>query len=439
VAASSGPVSRFGHSWSGTCRNSSLPHGPKRAPARFVGLALPWATNGPALRDTLVRAITHTSTSGAPWLGTGHASVAVRVGMMRAVGLAIAITGCVPDGDLESASRWRDVTDSMSVRTVVPAATVCHDCISLTSTAVLGDDSGEGYVEVTLDATRDHRGRYWIAQRDGFKVFDAEGRYERQVGIRGQGPLEFQVPGDLFVDADGYVHLFDFGTVRETVVDEDMRLTHERPLPGLVQNVWPMPDGYVANVQVPTEESSAKPLHVVEDGAIVASFGALETPGSGAVSRHVTMDQQGWIFSSRMFEYEILAWSPAGRRLAGFQRPGLFEPLPRIPPGERRVSRPVYARLEAIHVDDQDRLWVSILIAKASLEGLPPMGLDDFRTVLEVIDLNSALVIASAEIDDPIVGFFGAKTVWGYTYTPVGEPRLAVWDIKSSGVLGGGN
>ena len=104
-------------------------------------------------------------------------------------------------------------------------ASTCRDCIELEPIVVLGDSTGEGYLEETEYMTRDSLGNYWIGQRGTVKVFDATGTFVKHVGRDGSGPMEFRgFAAPAYTDEEGKVHIFNSGNLRETVVSPDFEL-----------------------------------------------------------------------------------------------------------------------------------------------------------------------------------------------------------------------
>ena len=187
---------------------------------------------------------------------------------------AVAFTlGCAPSDS--PSGEWSDVTDSTAARTLVESPSICNDCIVVEQVVVMGDTAGPGFVVEAMSATRDSLGNYWVGQADAVKVFDAAGRFVRQVGRAGQGPMEFgRFPAPLYTDADGRVHIMDRRNIRETIVGPKFELFADRRLPGLVQAAAPLANGrLVVNLLLPTNGSAGFPLHIVEGPEVLHSFG----------------------------------------------------------------------------------------------------------------------------------------------------------------------
>jgi hypothetical protein len=367
--------------------------------------------------------------------------------------LAGLVLGCESPNPAQS--HWYEARDSTGFRSLRESPSVCRDCIALNRVAVLGDTSGPGYIEWTQSFTRDSLGNYWAGQGDGIKVFDSAGRYLRQVGRAGQGPMEFRYIFWIHTDDDGRVHIVDLGNVRETIVGADFELHAERPIPGSFGSgsypaLAPLPGTgrYALNMYHVVSGQVGLPLHIADGAGILHSFGDAIDEGSPQLNqnkarRMLTTDSSGRIFSAQVFSYAVEAWTDIGERITGFEGPKLNEKEPAM--GAMSADNPPPKTIAAIQVDEQQRLWVIVFQAKDDwldrmVERPGPRGRamlvpkeDDPRFLytirIDVIDLNTASIIASSEREELVQGFVGNRLGLEFQYTETGIPRAVVWSL----------
>jgi hypothetical protein len=351
--------------------------------------------------------------------------------------LAGLILGCESPNPAQS--DWFEARDSSGFRSLRESPSECRDCIVLDSVAVLGDTIGPGYIEWTQSFTRDSSGNYWAGQRDEIKVFDSAGHYLRQVGRAGRGPMEFQYIDWMHTDGDGRVHIVDSGNMRETIVGADFELHAERRIPssfGSYPALAPIPGTgrYALSMFHVVSGQVGLPLHIADGAEILHSFGDTIDEGSPALNQNearrlLTTDSSGRIFSAQVFSYAVEAWTDTGERIAGFKGATLNEEEPAMAP--MSVDNPPRKTILAIHADEEQRLWV--VVAQPKDDWLDRMEEDDphflYTTRIDVIDLNTASIIASSEREELIQGFVGNRLGLESQYTETGIPRAAVWRL----------
>lgn len=326
----------------------------------------------------------------------------------------------------------------------------CDNCIAFEPIAVLGDSAGDGYIEETEYMTRDRLGNHWVGQRGTVKIFDSTGRFVRNVGRPGQGPMEFSgFIAPRYTDERGRVHIFDTGNLRETVVGPDFKLVAEATLPGSIGSVAPLPDGRrrVVNMVLETADGIGLPLHIIEGSQVLRSFGATEsTESSGivtpfALQRVLATDAHGRIYSTPPYEYVVDVWSDEGEKIRTFTGPILNETKPL--PGSWSPDNPPPNRIFSLRVDDAQRLWVVSWIRrpdwqKNMIEAPLPNGTIQFkpkdeslqsifRSRIDVIDLDRAAVIASTERDELMAIFIDDAFLVEYRLSENWTPQLVVW------------
>lgn len=188
----------------------------------------------------------------------------------------------IPSSTLESQeSRNRALPgDGGGRHPVRDADDLCTTCVQLDELAVLGDLTGDGFIQWSRVATRDSLGRYWIGQDESLKVYDPAGRFLREVGRSGEGPAEFGRVTLAHTGSDGRVHVLDPRNVRESVFDANFALVEERRLPGTpASNATALNGGYVVNAWIRSPDGLGLPLHIIRGEEVVPSFGMSDATG----------------------------------------------------------------------------------------------------------------------------------------------------------------
>lgn len=345
---------------------------------------------------------------------------------------------------------WSNVADSTQIRTVRKSRSICTDCIVVKRVVLIGDTAPPGNVGWTQFMTCDSAGNYWVGHGNTVKVFDSLGQFRRSVGGSGRG-LTFRQAEAVFTDGTGGVHIVDPENRRETVVSSEFGLLAERPFPPVFGAKAPLADGerYVINAWLPTAERIGLPLHIVDASEFVHSFGfpGPDAPGpmTAFSSRRVlAVDRVGHIFAAPYYEYVVEVWSASGRRIIGFRGPVLNHRPVR--PGAVTDSNPPPNQLWAMQVDDAERLWIATLRVKEEWrahmeEVLLPNGelrlrqsTESPRAIygarIDVIDLNTSRIIASAERQELITAFVGPGLGLEVQYADDGIPQLVLWRLS---------
>lgn len=359
------------------------------------------------------------------------------------------LAGCgVPDAP-------RDLTtlqDSTATVDILESSTLCSNCITIERVVALGDTTdtpGQGYINWSRYATVDDSGNYWVGQQQEgvVKIWDAQGRFLRQIGQRGDGPMEFQRPAPVRTDSEGRVHVFDLDTGRETVWSADFSYHSDRSVyPGYAHLAVPLgEDGrYLLNMGTQRAELVGIPLHIVDVSGVLHSFdrmAGLDAPGNAF--RVLAVDGQRRIYSTREGDYLIQVWSGSGRRILGLRGPRLNER--EASPERWSPDNPPRNQIYAMQVDNERRLWVIGLALRDDWRdhmaqhvmpnGQVAYGPTDgdmsaiFQSRIDLIDLASGSFIATRRHDALLEAFAGDGLAIENAETEAAYPRMVVWRL----------
>ena len=365
------------------------------------------------------------------------------------VALAGWLAGC---GSPDAPRDLTTLQDSTATVDILETSAACGSCITVERVVALGDTTdtaGPGYINWSRYATVDDSGNYWVGQQQEgvVKVWDAEGRFLRQIGRRGDGPMEFQRPAPVRTDSEGRVHVFDLDIGRETVVNADFSYHSDRSIyPGYAHLAVPLgEDGrYLLNMGTPRAGLVGTPLHIVGVSGVLHSFDRMAgLDATGNAHRVLAVGQRQRIYSARPDEYLIQIWSESGRRILGLRGPRLNEREPSREPWS--PDNPPRQQMYAMQVDDQQRLWVVSSARKddwqdhMELRRMPngrvaygPID-DDMKAIFEMridlIDLNTGSLIATARHDSLLEAFVGDGLVIETVENERAYPQMVVWRL----------
>ena len=356
------------------------------------------------------------------------------------------LAGCgVPDSRRDLAT----LQDSTATVDIFESSATCGTCITVDRVVALGDTIGPGYINWSRYVAIDDAGNYWVGQQQEgvVKIWDAAGRFRRQVGRRGDGPMEFHRPAPVRTGSEGRVHIVDLDTGRETVVNLDFSFYSSRSIqPTLLHLAVPLREEgrYLLNMSRMTADLVGLPLHIVEGSAILHSFGM--EAGVNLLAqpdRVLTVDREGRIYSARPDNYLIQVWSESGRRIIGLRGPRLNER--ETLPGPWSPDNPPRNDIFAMQVDSEQRLWVISLVLKDDWqdhmeERVMPNGriaygpTDDdglyiFQSRIDLIDLTSGSLIATSLHTPLLEAFVRDGLVLENVSSERYHPRMVIWSL----------
>ena len=331
--------------------------------------------------------------------------------------------------------------DAVQTTRVRDAEEVCVSCIELALETTVGDTEGPGVIEESQFVGSDQLGRFWVTQRDYLAVFDSDGTFVAKVGQRGKGPLEFTNPLAILGNDQGEIAIFDPGNSRVTMVDTSFQLVRELSVPIVASSVLALPgrDRYLLTGVVPAEASMVQPLHILEGSRITRSFGRTEDSGFIGDMKRLAADDRGRVFAADMYAYRVDAWTVDGQLISQFERPGLWTPPEHGQPAPPTPADPdLPSLLAAIQVSGDRYLWVvSWVPQEDAREHLYQKGrildFDDWNavydSVIEIIDVDTGLIIARTRHPEVIGGFLAGGFAHGPLPMEDGTPRIAIWRV----------
>lgn len=353
----------------------------------------------------------------------------------------------------EPSSRPRFTDGGVAVRTITQERTTCTECIEFRRSMHIDIDSGPGMIDEARSVVRDGSGRLWVGTGRGIQVYSSEGQFIRTLGRRGDGPGEFRSPGPILAGRSGAVRFIDQTLYRESRFDSALHFVGVYGLPAgpIFDAVAIDADGdtLLVNAELFDADRVGYPAHVLAGGKILMSFAMPEDSMFDAFTEHmlrkVTVLPDGRFAVSKLYTYEIDLYSRKGERLLVVERPGLWAPPPGGVPRVLTREMELHGFVQDLSADAEGRLWVlsweprsdwrSNLVERALPDGTPFLSQKDSQSALrrsriEVIDVSSGTLLATATHEAMLWGFVAPGKVYGYTYAPTDQPRLEVYDVS---------
>jgi hypothetical protein len=322
--------------------------------------------------------------------------------------------------------------------------------LQLKKVATLGKDE-RGTLLGSLFLNEDSRGRFYTMSRvePGILVFDSKGNYMQTLGMYGQGPGEYRRPVAMHITGDT-LFILDPSNTRVTVISPSYELVRTERLE--LTGVWP--GGYVrlpskravVNAMIRTAELIGLPLHLVDSGRIVKSFGTVDETllPSNASNHKKPMAYAGGerVWAASQMEYRIDLWDvDSGKSVRTITRDvEWFQPDDVYRDAMLSPDVPPPPRLYQIDVREDGTLWVLFKVAnprwaknlqrhynpESGTVYLPANVEGVFDTIVEVLTPRGRL-LASERVDPSLRGFTGQRN-HAYSFH-VAESGLELWDV----------
>jgi hypothetical protein len=331
-----------------------------------------------------------------------------------------------------------------------PRCTACR--IELTPGVRLGDRDGPGSIEhLESHVVRDSRGRYIIrgSYSTNLKVYSANGDFMRTVGRKGGGPGEFEGVAAIQILAGDTLLAFDWGTVRWSLFSPEYDFLQSGPLPFQPepQAIALKTGDFVLNSDRRTPRQIGQPLHEINrSGQLVRSFGSpsgvYRRDIPSLMSRALAPSGGALLWSAYRRRYQIdLIDASRGTIVRSFVREADWFP-DEMKPEPRSATQDPAPYPYIVDIQEQSGLlWILISMAdpdwRAQVqEGAPGehfQVLDDqgYRdSVIEVIDLECATVLASVRVPEYVRQFVAPGVVGTTIEDDEGYPYLQTWLVR---------
>ncbi|WP_434480469.1 6-bladed beta-propeller [Gemmatimonas sp.] len=360
------------------------------------------------------------------------------------------VSGCSKDS-VKGQQDWRTVLAHQEVTSRIDTTPVCLSCLSLDRVLKVDGDASPEAMDETSNVAIDSLGRLWVGQRNAVSVFSEKGAFIGSVGKRGSGPGEFQANGPMFTDARGHVHIFDQVLFRESVFDEKLALLSERlHAPGAIQDVASLvgSDSVLVNAEFADETRVGLPLHILTSRGFTRSFGAdgdVIRAASGHLLRQVATSQDGYVFAAHRYTHEISVFAPSGTAIRTYQFAHSWRPPVGGVPSTLTLKSDLWGFVQDVQYDplgllvvlswDPKSNWRDLVEERRDPDGRPYLqeksdAVSLYKSRISVIDLNRQKVVSTVQVGTALWGLLGASKVYGFEYSALGEPQLAVFSLS---------
>lgn len=338
---------------------------------------------------------------------------------------------------------------------VVSSAAACPGCsIEFEKVVTLGSvEDSASLSPPIVHVTRTETGRYFAINRmggarDRLFVFGPEGTLTGTIGRSGDGPGEFGMIAYHLVDESDSLFVFDMLARRLTVFSPTDAVVRTERMPLRNESVHGAvrfgPREWVLAHVIPTSERSGYPLHLIESGRIVRSFGS-ENPRvlpdwPSLNVRYVTAGAGHTVWSVQPDRYEVELWDLDGSLQGVLRRDALWFP-PREQRGRAMGQEPPDPRVQAVRALANGHL--ALLVSVSDSEWRPrsweagefgPQGTgyeqNEYDTVLEIIDPSSGRLISSGRHPEFMFEFLSDDLVVSRRVDDLGLLYMDVWRMN---------
>lgn len=328
----------------------------------------------------------------------------------------------------------------------------CSCWIEAELVTTLRDDDGRAGLSTPLVVERTPDGRYLVVpgnRQGAVLLFDASGTFERPVGRPGQGPQEFRNVIGIQPGLADSILVLDAGAGRLTVLDPSLTVARTIRVPDFSSSFGMTESGeLVLQTAIPRGASQDR-IRVLDRGMTpIRSFmsGAPIGPGAPVQSlrRRLTVSPDGRIAVAHNDRYVVELWNISGQHLKTLTRsPDWFQALHE---GPSTSPQPPSPRLETPRIDAEGRIWTvshvpdpeweNALGEARDLHGRTVLGSREgaqsilLDSVIEVIEPQTAMLLASLRIDAHVVFISPEGFAASYRQDDIGQPYLDVWKFE---------
>lgn len=284
-------------------------------------------------------------------------------------------------------------------------------------------------------------------------VYDPRsGGVSELVGRPGEGPGEFGRAVHLLPDDDPESTLVvDVLNQRVSRLDSTLALAGMWSLP-----IRPVAQAYTGNGVFVLHQwnlTGQDPRFVGVDSTGTTTFtshegdpGVVVAPDSPGLDQWIVTSNTGPGFlAANVWHYRITRFDGEGRAVERFFREVAWMPAPELREGFRdgmHTERPAPPVLTHMRVDGAGRLWTFVVLPDTEWSAGPYDGPDPgpawmrrtFDTVVEVVDLEAAAVLASGRFDEVVAPVCDAELLYTVRASTDGDTRIAILEPRIPGV-----
>lgn len=267
-------------------------------------------------------------------------------------------------------------------------------------------------------------------------VYDTAGRFHGSIGRRGAGPAEFDTDLRVIVGPEDTLYVMDDSHRRIQVLTPEGTYVRSFPAPWSHQSMSRLTDGSFLFFRPPAERRD-RLFHLTDaEGRVLTEFGSPSMANPGVESWKVTAGWPDGFWTAPVLRYELYRWQPPDSlELAVVREVGWFPPFPsdgEYPTREQRQREPYPPMVGHLHQDRSGLVWSYTWIPGRSWEPDIPTrpqyewARRTFDTMVEVIDVERAEVLAQLRFDGRLGPFCGEHLLYTITEDPEGYPYVRV-------------
>lgn len=317
---------------------------------------------------------------------------------------------------------------------------LCADCrIEVKQTARLGEGGSFQVTGYPGIAVRDAKGNIYATQDAPalIHIFDRNGKFVRLLGRKGSGPGEYERVQKVLLAERDRVLVLDAVLGRITHFGGNGKVIRSYPFQGgSVMHSATLPNGnFIVNADFFSREAAGYLIQeFTPEGRSVRLFALDDQSVSNAPhkrERLLASNSSGQVLSMMPFAYVLDVFSPSGALTRTFRREAdWFPPLPPSsrPTGGTDKEEPS-ARVVAMWTDAEGLLWTVSLVPKPNWRTESPKP-NQYKSIIEVIDLNLGSLVAKAEIPQRVAHGLGDGGVVAYGEDKDGFPWIDVFEFQ---------
>jgi len=309
----------------------------------------------------------------------------------------------------------------------------------------LGDEGGTGILADPWDVEQRQNGEWIVADYmlpQKLRFFSEDGEFLRALGREGEGPGEFRMLGPVWVLPEDSFAVADYGLLRVTWFSSNLRHAETVRIPSrsrvslLPNGDFLLADGNSGFGLIRLQQRNRSPPKTIDPFPPATDLGNEWTRW-----RVLPKRGKGEFWSAHLVRYRLEKWNLDGDTLRSLDRVvDWFLPHDDYIGPRRKEEGPPSSSIRAVHEDPDGRIWVAIHVADPRWETAFGPGRGYFEgqervternvyydTLIEVIDPKRNRVVASARVDDLVMGFTSTGEFWTYSYSETGSPVVHVY------------